>query len=98
VGTPPSLAPIAAHFFLCNPFPSAALSPLLPPPPAALVPHRAAFFVGEALPFLLPLCTDPVLEVRHGAVAAVAELLPALRCVCGWGDSYCSGWVGRQLL
>ncbi len=52
-----------------------------PPPclPTALVPHRPAFFVDQALPFLLPLCTDPVLEARHGAVAAVAELLPALR-------------------
>ena len=52
---------------------------------AALVPHRPAFFLDEALPFLLPLCTDGVLEARHGAVAAVAELLPALRwaaCVC----------------
>ncbi|KAL4443777.1 hypothetical protein ABPG75_011514 [Micractinium tetrahymenae] len=45
---------------------------------AALVPHRPAFFLGQALPFLLPLATDPVLEARHGAVAALAELLPAL--------------------
>ena len=37
--------------------------------------------VREGLPLLLPLCTDPVLEVRHGALAGVAELLPALRCV-----------------
>ena len=58
--------------------------PSRPPPtrpPAALVPHRPTFFVDQALPFLLPLCTDPVLEARHGAVAALAELLPALR----WG-------------
>lgn len=47
---------------------------------AALVPHRPAFFLESALPFLLPLCTDGVLEARHGAVAALAELLPALRC------------------
>lgn len=50
-------------------------------PAAALVPHRPAFFVDSALPFLLPLCTDPVLETRHGAVAALAELLPALGLV-----------------
>ena len=42
------------------------------------MPHRPSFFVEQALPFLLPLCTDGVLEVRHGAVAGVAELLPAL--------------------
>lgn len=65
--------------------------PLCAPPPhptapAALVPHRAAFFVDHALPFLLPLCTDPVLEARHGAVAAVAELLPALRCAGSGGQ------------
>jgi hypothetical protein len=47
---------------------------------AALVPHRPSFFLDSALPFLLPLCTDGVLEARHGAVAALAELLPALRC------------------
>ncbi|KAL4858426.1 Tubulin-folding cofactor D [Chlorella vulgaris] len=46
---------------------------------AALVPHRPSFFLEHALPFLLPLCTDPVLEARHGAVCAVAELLPALK-------------------
>lgn len=62
------------------------------PAPAALVPHRTAFFLDQALPFLLPLCTDAVLEVRHGAVAAVAELLPALRCgaACGCTAS-CAG-------
>lgn len=57
--------------------------PTPPPPtrcPAALVPHHPAFFLEQALPFLLPLCTDGVLEARHGAVAALAELLPALRC------------------
>jgi hypothetical protein len=27
---------------------------------------------------LLPLCLDPVLEMRHGAMVAVAQLLPAL--------------------
>jgi hypothetical protein len=42
------------------------------------VPRRPAFFLDHALPFLLPLTADPVLEVRHGAVAALAELLPAL--------------------
>eukprot|EP00887_Chlorella_sp_A99_P001994 scaffold18.g1994.t1 len=46
---------------------------------AALVPHRPPFFISQALPFLLPLCTDGVLEVRHGAMAGVAELLLALR-------------------
>lgn len=57
---------------------------------AALVPHRPAFFLDHALPFLLPLCTDGVLEARHGAVAALAEILPALRCGgCGWS------WVER---
>lgn len=47
---------------------------------AALVPCCPAFFLNSALPFMLPLCTDPVLEARHGAVAGVAELLPALHC------------------
>ena len=46
---------------------------------AALAPISPAYFVGTALPRLLPLCTDPGLEVRHGAMAMVAELLPALR-------------------
>jgi hypothetical protein len=45
---------------------------------AALVPLHRPFFVEQALPYLLPNCYSPVLETRHGAVAAVAELLPAL--------------------
>lgn len=45
------------------------------------MPHRPAFFLGHALPSLLPLTTSPVMEERHGAVAALAELLPALRQV-----------------
>lgn len=49
------------------------------PSPAALAPLRPGFFLDQALPFLLPLTTDPVMEARHGAVAALAELLPALR-------------------
>ena len=86
----------AAHprrgFPACQPSPAAALAPprlpTTPPtrPPAALVPHRPAFFVDQALPFLLPLCTDPVLEARHGAVAALAELLPALRWAVDWAE------------
>ncbi|KAL4422042.1 hypothetical protein ABPG77_004858 [Micractinium sp. CCAP 211/92] len=48
---------------------------------AALVPHRPGFFLDQALPFLLPLTTDPVMEARHGAVAALAELLPAFSAV-----------------
>lgn len=58
-------------------------TPALPSSPAALVPHRPGFFLGQALPFLLPLTTDPVMEARHGAVAALAELLPAFRRVQG---------------
>lgn len=45
---------------------------------AALVPLHRSFFLDQALPYLLPNCLSPVLETRHGAVAAVAELLLAL--------------------
>ncbi|KAG7672803.1 hypothetical protein Ndes2437B_g02789 [Nannochloris sp. 'desiccata'] len=45
---------------------------------AALVPLHRSFFLEQAIPYLLPNCLSPVLETRHGAVAAVAELLPAL--------------------
>lgn len=45
---------------------------------AALVPLHRNFFVEHALPYLLPNCLSPVLETRHGAIAAVAELLPAV--------------------
>ncbi len=45
---------------------------------AALVPLHRPFFLEHGLPYLLPNCFSPVLETRHGAVAAVAELLPAL--------------------
>lgn len=43
------------------------------------VPGAGAYLASEALDGLLPLCLDPVLEVRHGAVVGVAELLPALK-------------------
>lgn len=50
-------------------------------PATALVPHNPSFFLTTALPTLLSLVTNKVMEVRHGAVAAIAELLPALRLV-----------------
>ncbi|KXZ49841.1 hypothetical protein GPECTOR_19g292 [Gonium pectorale] len=45
---------------------------------AALAPHCGAWLAGEALDELLSACLDEQLEVRHGAVVMVAELLPAL--------------------
>ncbi|EFJ45543.1 hypothetical protein VOLCADRAFT_94333 [Volvox carteri f. nagariensis] len=45
---------------------------------AALVPYHASYFAGPALDELLPACLNEQLEVRHGAVVMVAELLPAL--------------------
>ncbi|GFR52318.1 hypothetical protein Agub_g14856, partial [Astrephomene gubernaculifera] len=45
---------------------------------AALVPHLPGYWGGEALEVLLPACLDAQLEVRHGAVVMIAELLPAL--------------------
>ncbi|GLC39358.1 hypothetical protein PLESTM_000887300 [Pleodorina starrii] len=46
---------------------------------AALAPYHASYFSGPALDELLPACLDEQLEVRHGAVVMVAELLPALK-------------------
>jgi tubulin-specific chaperone D len=48
---------------------------------AGLVEVNPAFILQEALPHLLPLCTSSVLETRHGAIAAVAEILPALHAI-----------------
>jgi hypothetical protein len=48
---------------------------------AALAPVAAAQLAGQALPQLLKLVTDDVLEVRTGAVLGVSELLPALAAV-----------------
>jgi hypothetical protein len=45
---------------------------------AVLAPVAAAQLAGQALPQLLKLVTDDVLEVRTGAVLGIAELLPAL--------------------
>jgi hypothetical protein len=47
---------------------------------AALVPLGPERFMHSVLPAMLVQCTAVALEARHGAVAAVAELLPALRC------------------
>ena len=46
---------------------------------AALVPCFPDYFSSEAIDTLLPLCLDPVLEVRHGALMGISELLPALK-------------------
>lgn len=46
---------------------------------AALVAHCWEYLSTAALDLLLPACLDPVLEVRHGAVLGVSELLPALQ-------------------
>lgn len=45
---------------------------------AALVPLHRTFFIEEAIPYLLKDCSNTTLETRHGAVAAVAELLPVV--------------------
>jgi hypothetical protein len=45
---------------------------------AAQVPTQPDFFCTASLDQLLPLCLDPVLEVRHGALAGISQLLPAL--------------------
>ncbi|GLI66673.1 hypothetical protein VaNZ11_010603, partial [Volvox africanus] len=45
---------------------------------AALVPYNVSYFSGPALDELLPACLNDQLEIRHGAVLMVAELLPAL--------------------
>lgn len=45
----------------------------------ALARHDADRFAYEVTARLLGSCTDDVLEVRHGAVAGLAEMLPALR-------------------
>ncbi|MEW5308920.1 MAG: hypothetical protein WDW38_000840 [Sanguina aurantia] len=46
---------------------------------AALVASCSEYLSTTALDLLLPACLDPVLEVRHGAVLGVSELLPALK-------------------
>ena len=58
--------------------------PTLPACPrcaTALVPLSPSYFLAEVLPVRVPLCVDPTLETRHGSVAALAELVPALKCV-----------------
>lgn len=45
---------------------------------AALVPTNPSFFLTTAVDALLPLCLDPVLEVRHGAALGLGELTLAL--------------------
>lgn len=45
---------------------------------AALVHHNPPLFAHAVLPYLVPLCTDSNLDIRHGAIAAVAELMPAV--------------------
>jgi len=46
---------------------------------ASLVNLHPGFISQEIIPYLLPLCMDGSIEVRHGAVAAIAELLPAIQ-------------------
>ena len=46
---------------------------------SALVPCFGEFFANEAIDFLLPACLDSVLEVRHGALMGLSELLPSLK-------------------
>ncbi|KAG2492086.1 hypothetical protein HYH03_009582 [Edaphochlamys debaryana] len=50
---------------------------------AALAPHVGGFLSTTAMDELLPACLDEQLEVRHGAVVMVAELLPALAATGG---------------
>ena len=45
---------------------------------AALAPTNPSFFLTTAVDALLPLCLDPVLEVRHGAALGLGELTLAL--------------------
>eukprot|EP00891_Asterochloris_glomerata_P000593 jgi/Astpho2/593/e_gw1.00013.148.1_t len=45
---------------------------------AALVPSEQGYFQGPALEALLPRCLDPTLEVRHGAIVGLAEVMLAL--------------------
>ena len=45
---------------------------------AALVPTNPSFFLTTAVDALLPLCLDPVLEVRHGAALGLGEVTLAL--------------------
>lgn len=45
---------------------------------AIFVPLNRQFMIDEALPYLIPLCTDNCVESRHGAISAIAEILPTL--------------------
>ena len=56
---------------------------------AALVPTNPHFSQTEAVDLLLPLCLDPVLEVRHGAALGLGEVALAVGS-CGGLDE------GRQ--
>ena len=56
---------------------------------AALVPVHPHFFQTAAVDLLLPLCLDPVLEVRHGAALGLGEVALAVAS-CGGLDE------GRQ--
>ena len=45
---------------------------------AALAPTNPSFFLTTAVDALLPLCLNPVLEVRHGAALGLGEVALAL--------------------
>lgn len=45
---------------------------------AALAPTNPSFFLTTAVDALLPLCLNPVLEVRHGAALGLGEVTLAL--------------------
>ena len=60
---------------------------------AKLVHIDVGFHRSLSMSELLPLCTSQVLEERHGAVCAIAELLPELK---KYGSKYGEDWIDKD--